>query len=319
MAESPFYTILSFCGGGIRGLLSVKILERLAAHHSQVASGASMLAGTSTGATITGLLAATPLTPSELVASFIEREAPFLACQNHDPNSPAYDTSTAGATWRDFFGDRTLSGLSQHVLLTAFSVGGPKWYPQLFNNVPQKVSRIPQFDNAGMTLVDAVASSGVMPGMLGSYKGNVDGAFVHHDPTLPAIALALNAGIDLSRIAVICIGTGFMANYIDSDTSTWGTNQWLNGDGSGDYHLPPLLVNDDRTSPFLNICLNGTSSNLMEMLGKLMLGDRYVSLNPTLERYIPENASSKKDLDELITAAESVDLKEAKELLDRCW
>jgi ABC-type sugar transport system substrate-binding protein len=50
--------------------------------------------------------------------------------------------------------------------------------------------------------------------MLSSHGEKVDGAFVNRDPTLAAIASATNEGNRLEDIVVICIGTGFMANYI---------------------------------------------------------------------------------------------------------
>jgi patatin-like phospholipase/acyl hydrolase len=55
----------------------------------------------------------------------------------------------------------------------------------------QVVTQIPQFSNTDTQIADVVVASGFMPGMLPSYLGTVDGAFVHHDPTLAAIALAL--------------------------------------------------------------------------------------------------------------------------------
>ena len=49
------YTILSFCGGGIRELASVMMLEQLYKNHPNIISGANMLAGTSTGGGIVRL------------------------------------------------------------------------------------------------------------------------------------------------------------------------------------------------------------------------------------------------------------------------
>jgi patatin-like phospholipase/acyl hydrolase len=73
-------------------------------------------------------------------------------------------------------------------------------------------------------LIDAVVSSGAMPAQMGSWKGNIDGALVNHDPSLAAIALAVNEGVDLSDITLIYFGTGLMSNWISSHTSTWGAS-----------------------------------------------------------------------------------------------
>ena len=130
-----------------------------------------------------------------------------------------------------------------------------------------------------------------MPGMMGSYNGNIDGAFVHHDPTIAAIAAALssNPSLTLNDINVICIGTGFMANWIASDTNSWGAQQWQNGDGNPNNNTPALLL-DGTVSPVLNACLNGTSTSLIPQLAGMMLPQgQYAYLNRILAYYIPEN------------------------------
>jgi hypothetical protein len=114
-----------------------------------------------------------------------------------------------------------------------------------------------------------------------------------------------------------------MENWIGSNTTLWGAQQWLNGDGTGNYQVPGLLVNEKTVGtgicPYLNISLNGTSSNLMPLLGQLMLGNRYVSLNPTLTTYIPENAHTEPEIKALLAAAGTVNLDAAKSLLNQCW
>ncbi len=313
-----FYTIVSFCGGGVRGLLSAKILETLAAQYPQILTGTSLLAGTSTGSFIVSALVADPaVTPSALVDLYRYGEAPFFGFQNVDPSLPAYSNSKLINTVTGWHQGNTLSSLSQQVLFTAFELD--HWNPILFNNVPQVVTKIPLFDNAENAIVDAVVASGAMPGMLPTYGSYVDGAFVHHDPTIAAIALALNAGVDIADIAAISIGTGYMNNYINAYNSTWGASQWLNGDPSASYDLPSLLVNENSTCPMLNLSLNGTSTYLMQQLAQMMLGERYVSLNPVLPQYIPENASSQEDLDALLAAAESLDYTSAENLLAAYW
>jgi hypothetical protein len=170
-------------------------------------------------------------------------------------------------------------------------------------------SNLPNSPNAGTTIAEAVTSSSAMPGMMASYQGNIDGAFVHHDPTIAAIAMALssNPSLTLNDINVICIGTGFMANWIASDTSQWGAQQWQNGDGNPNNNTPALLLNG-TVSPVLNACLNGTSTSLIPQLAGMMLPpDQYAYLNPTLAYYIPENDIIPADLTYLQTQAANCD------------
>ena len=288
------YRILSFCGGGIRGLLSAGILNRLAAEVPDIVDRADLLAGTSTGADIISMLLADKL-PGEIYNSYLTAAPKFFKKHRKDPTKPAYNVDALVLGQRVLHPTNpTLNQLRkqkrQKLLFTSFNVGGAgkKWEPRLFNNLSKST-------NGHTRLVDAVVSSSAMCGMFGSHLGNVDGAFVHHDPTLAAIALAVNEGVKLEDIVVLCFGTGFMANWIASDTAKWGAKQWQTGDHNPRNRLPKLLINGSR-SPILNISLNGTSTNLVPHLSSLMLPHRYAYLNPVLDRIIPENDTRKIDL-----------------------
>ena len=110
--------------------------------------------------------------------------------------------------------------------MTAFSVGSSAdqpWNTMLFSNIAGSM-----LQDAG--IADAATASSAMPGMLGSWTGKlggafVDGGFVNHDPTLAAIAAAVQSGVALESISAITIGTGYMPNWIASDTKTWGAQQ----------------------------------------------------------------------------------------------
>jgi hypothetical protein len=319
------YTIVSFCGGGIRGLMSATILQNLANHNGNILTHTNLLAGTSTGAGIVSSLIANE-SVLDIIAGF-SSERTFFASVSTNPDAPAYSNSAFIQAQSAMHGEKTLSSLlPQQVLLTGFNLGsGPgeggsptAWYPQLFTNVHS-----PLTSTASTSIVEAVVASGSMPGMMPSYLGNVDGAFVNHDPTLAAIALAVSSGIDLEDIAAICIGTGFMENWIGSDTTQWGTNQWLQGDGTKNYQLPPLLTNETGVCPILNLCLNGTSTNLIPLLCQMLLPGRYVNLNPVLDQYVSETTTDQTQLGYLVSQAEALLFSDtwtqAIQLLDTYW
>jgi predicted acylesterase/phospholipase RssA len=225
------FTIVSFVGGGIRGLLSATILQRLYDHKPNILTDTDLLAGCSTGSVIVSEITG-GVTPEELIALFTGGEVTFYDRQNHDPRKPAYPIDEVIASQVALHGDAKLSDLAQKVLQLSFNVGGIEevdgimvpipWQPILYNNVTS--------ENADTLVAKAVASSGAMPGQLGSVDGNVDGAFVNHDPTIPAIALAVSQGHRLEDIVVICIGTGLMYDWVASDTHRWGARQWMHGD-----------------------------------------------------------------------------------------
>ncbi len=317
------YRILSFCGGGIRGILSSGLLNQLYQSNKDFVDQADLLAGTSTGADIVSMIVA-GLKPDEIYSIYVNR-AP-LAFQNPQSanDAPAYDSAASIRKPDQLLPiDPMLSALPRSVLMTAFNVGskGQNWTPLLLNNLPGSTT-------ADTLLSDAAMSSSAMPGMYGSHNGNIDGAFVNHDPTLAAIALAVSNGVDLNDIAVICFGTGFMGNWIASDTSQWGALQWQQGDGNENSQTPKLLING-TISPILNACLNGTSTNLIPQRCGLLLGGtqanplvqppRYAYLNPPLNRIIPENDTDPADLKYMEGLVTTTDISHAQEVIANYW
>lgn len=311
------FTIISFCGGGIRGLLSARILERLAKLQPNILGSTTLFAGTSTGSGIINLLLAGK-SPEEICQFYLGSEREFFMKPRspitHD--EPKYDIAEVAASVFRQHGDKKLSDFKQRVLFTAFSVGqvgkpGVPWEPRLYNNLPR--SGTPE-----VSIVDAVTQSSAMPGMLGSWKGCVDGAFVNHDPSLAAISLAVENGATLDNIALINIGTGLMQDWISDDTNEWGAAQWINGgpNQNAGNQTPPFFVNWNKPTPALDMALCGTSCNLTPMLvGKLLGSERCVNLNPKLDWYIPENSTSEKDMAELQGKAMECDLTQAKQVL----
>ena len=318
------YNIVSFCGGGIRGLMSAEILNQLWAAYPNILTKTDLFAGTSTGSGIISLLLSEKYaTPPDVISYFQNQEVSFFSnprykgAQLPSPE-PWYAVSGVYAGQVAIHGPtKTLNGFTdQSLLFTSFNVqnsGSLGWTPLLYNNLSKST-------NGDTAIADAVTSSSAMPGMLGSWKGNVDGAFVNHDPTIAAIALAMNEGIAIEDMVVICIGTGFMPNYLVSDTSSWGAAQWQNGLPGNPDHISSLLVGG-TVSPILSISLNGTSSSLMPTLVGMMLPGRYVNINPVLNTFIAENDTIPADLATLIAAgqADSPQVEQAKQLLQQYW
>lgn len=315
------FTIISMCGGGMRGLMSARILERLMQVQPTLLTSTKLFAGTSTGSGIIGMLLAN-MSPAAICAYFLKQEADFFnAPVSTESNQPRYDVAKVALGVEMMHGNKTLGDYKQHVLLTAFYVGGTPvdgaqlaWGPRLYTNLPRS-------GTPTVTVVDAVTQSSTMPGMMGSWKHCVDGAFVNHDPSLAAIALAIENGASLDDIALINIGTGLMPNWITDDTNKWGAAQWLNGvpDQKLRDHTPPFFLNWSSPTPALDMALSGPSTNLTPLLAHKLLGkERYVDLNPLLDWYIPENSTSKKDLDELQAKARLLDLKDAETVM-RNW
>ena len=332
-SNQPVFTILSFVGGGIRGLLSATILQRLADKHDHVLENTLMLAGCSTGAIITSELLAGK-TPGDLIGLFTSPtgEIKFYNNMNDRPDKPAYPIADVIASQAALHGDSPVSKAPRSVLLVSFNVGGletredgrvvPKpWDTLMFTNMlGTEQDRIDGLEgNADTPIAIAASSSGAMPGQLGSVLGNVDGAFFNHDPTLAAICLAVRNGVPLEKIVAITIGTGLMPDWVASDTAQWGAKQWMDGDGNPFDNTPPFLMNQARSSPVLDMCLSGTSAETMPRLAKMLLGDRYVNINPRLPCFIPENSTNAQAIELLQRHGNEVNIDEAVALIGKYW
>lgn len=318
------FTIVSMCGGGMRGLLSARLLERLAAIQPNILRGTTLFAGTSTGSTIINYLLA-GWSPEQISENYLTNGRGYFEkpVNPKNPTEPRYDIAKIAAGIAAIHGDKTLSDFQQKVLFTAFYVGGTTdvvapggkpyipWAPRLYTNLSRS-------GTPSEKVVDAVTASSAMPGMMGSWQRCVDGAFVNHDPSLAAIAAAVENGAALEDIAVINLGTGLMPDWISDDTSKWGAEQWINGgarENAGN-QTPPFFLNWPIATPALDMALCGTSANLTPLLVQKLLGsERYVNLNPQLGWYIPEDSTSDKDMAELQGKAMECDLTQAKVVL----
>jgi predicted acylesterase/phospholipase RssA len=333
------YKILSFCGGGIRGLFSAILLKRVQAEVPDLIAQANMVAGTSTGANICAYLLA-GLDPERIVLNYYE-SVPFWADQRTIATEPAYQHGPVVKSFEKHFekaygkSNPSLLDLARlqgkDTVITAFDVGGQgvPWSPVLFSNLGQVDYEGVATNNGGTGIVDATVASGSMPGMFGTYENMIDGAFVNHDPTLAAISLAIQNGHDPSDIVVMCFGTGFMANWIGSEgNARWGAQQWEQGVKAPGNRLPSLLINGSTpASPVLNAILNGTSTNLMPDMARMMLppspdvkSARYAYLNANFgDTIIPENGWHLKQLEFLETAAKDVDIRAAVSMAEDYW
>ena len=323
MAEPGKFTILAFVGGGIRGLMSVTILQKLYKRFPHMLDNTDLIAGCSTGSIITSELVAGK-TPTNLIDFFTKDKGGEIGFYNNmssDPHKPAYQILDAYGSQFALHGDKKVSALDRKVLFVSFNVGGltlqngvqtpTPWKPLWYTNMLPGLGDV--------TIAKAATSSGAMPAQLGSYQGNVDGAFFNHDPTVAAISLAVKAGYALEDITAITIGTGYMPDWIASDTTDWGADQWMNGVANPFNNTPPFLMNQSRPGPVLDMCLNGTSTELMPQLASYLLGDRYVNINPTLPCFIPENTTYPQAIQLLTDKGNAADTARAEALLDAYW
>jgi patatin-like phospholipase/acyl hydrolase len=307
--------ILTFDGGGIRGILTAQLLLRLEEAVPGFLARAEFLAGTSTGS-IVALSLACGLEPSAIVQLFRElgpkvfTKRDFLDGITHADElfRADFDGDPLREAMVSVWGEeKTLGDLDKKVLIPSFDLDNQDaesrakatrvykdrfWKPKYMHN----------FDSVGndrdIKVVDAAMRSSSAPTYFPSYQGYVDGGIVDNNPSMSALAKAIKASGLVSSHALMSVGTGFNPRYIEGDDLDWGFKQWLT---------------DKR---LLNVLFDG-------MLGvphyqcKQVLNGRYLRLDKTLKEVI--DLADVDKMDDLVEVANGMDITKAVLWLEEIW
>jgi patatin-like phospholipase/acyl hydrolase len=298
----PAYHILSLDGGGIRGIFSARVLERLELAVPGFLGQLDLLTGTSTGGIIALGLAA-GMTPAQLVRLYRD-EGPQIFDDSWLDNlrdlgnlsGAKYDNANLKEILTREFAARavsTLDDLARRVLVPTFDLDDGQdprrkldkprsWKPKFFHNYPG-----PDSDGAEL-IVDVAMRTTAAPTYFPTYGRFIDGGVVANDPSVSALAQALNdqtGGQDLRSVRLLSIGTGINPTYIAGADHDWGYTQWA--------------------KPIIGLMMEGVMGVAAYECAQL-LGDRYHRVNCVLDQPIPLDAYSK--VDSLIGYADALDL-----------
>lgn len=232
------YRILSFDGGGIRGLVTLAILKRLEATVPNLIANVDLLAGTSTGGIIAlGLAAGKSV--DELTALYVDNGKDIFDDSWFDNirdlgglTGADYDQSNLEKILRRIFGPLRLQDLSKRVVIPAFDLdNGAKpeskrtWDPKFFHNFPGNDT------DGNESVVDVALDTSAAPTYFPSHAGFIDGGVVANNPSMAAVAQTQDdrnegANPKLGELVVLSIGTGRNLSYIKGQTLDWGLAQW---------------------------------------------------------------------------------------------
>lgn len=304
------YRILSFDGGGVRGWLAARLMDRLAESRPGWWRRADLIAGTSTGALL-GLGLATGRTPRELMDLY-ERRAPDIFRDTWLDNlrdlgrtvGAQYDDRGLRRVLRDVFGDLRLRDLPVRVLILAFDLDNESpdpacrsWAPKFFHNFPGP-------DSDGERLIrDVTLYSSSAPTYFPSADGYIDGGVIANNPSMAALAQTQDRRIEgprppMSSIVLLSIGTGHPLLRIEKGRHDWGLAQW--------------------SRPLLDILMEG-GMGVPDYQCRQLLGERYHRLDPVLPDSAPIRMDDVRRMPELAPIAGAVALAPTLEWLDCKW
>ena len=282
------YKILSIDGGGIRGIIPVRLLERLERHHPGIVQEFDLFAGTSSGAVLAAGFA------YGLTARFLRQmykgfgEEVFTDSIWDDIKDlkiligADYSLENFKSLMERVVGSITLGQLPKKVLITTFdlkdeTLDPPRWKPKFFHNYNSSNG------DGDQRLVDVVIRSAAAPIYFPTYQGYIDGGVAAINPSTCAMAQAYHEGF--RDVRMLSFGTGTNPHWLEEQEADWGVIQW--------------------GLKLVNIFIDGVSE-VADYQCRQILQEDYFRLQPLLPYSI--GLDEWQATDELIAIADSVDL-----------
>jgi uncharacterized protein len=307
------YRILSLDGGGICGLITAVILQRLDKELPKFLKGIDLIAGTSTGGVI-ALALAKGIPPADLVNLYKNKGPKIFPHSVIDELlgvlEAKYSNKGLKREIKKQIGDTTLGQLKKRVLIPTFQLDnqssvakqenpGPlsqprTWKPKFYHNFPGKDS------DGKVKAMDVAMRTSAAPTYFPSYQGFVDGGVVANNPSIAAIAQALDkrAGKQkLENLRVLSLGTGLSPQHISGSTNNWGLLEWAR--------------------PITNLMLSG-SMGVAEFQCHQLLGEgAFKRVDPLVDPTIDMDDVSKESIDRLYMIGHQVKLKPVVDWLEK--
>jgi hypothetical protein len=305
--------VISFDGGGVRGVIPVVVLQRLQREPSlgDVLANTDLFAGTSTGGVI-ALSLASSITLDTLLDLYRQRASRIFQKTLLDDIrdldrliGASYKRKNLIRELHDVFGDRRLDQLDKRVVVPAFHLDNASpdpaartWKPKIFHNFPG-------IDSDGGQLAHAVATyTASAPTIFPTADGYVDGGVYATNPAMCALAQTQDPRnepddrADLSEIRLLSLGTGHSLQYIDGPSHDWGYVQWI--------------------KPLISLMLDGVNG-IADYQCRQILRDRYHRFAPT---FPPEVNIAQDDVSQIpfmIEFANGLDISEVVDWLATYW
>jgi predicted acylesterase/phospholipase RssA len=305
------YRIISFDGGGVKGVFTLRLVERLFAKFPNLIKDVDLIAGTSTGGLI-ALLLARGYSPSQALELY-RHNIPIIFNTNvfrrWSPFHAKYADAGRMEVFEHYFSGVTLGDLGKYVVITSFRMDGGEefhgnetffpsggWRPALFSNLPKAQGRVLPDNDLPVSFAAMRTTSA--PTYFPPFQGYADGGLFANNPSISAVSRAYShfPGVTPDNTVVFSIGCGMSLKQIEVASREthldWGLKQ-LSG------YFVDLLMESNQLSN--------------EYTLRMLLPGRYHRLDSMLPRNV--SLDDVTAVDEIIKAADSVDLNDAEQFL----
>jgi patatin-like phospholipase/acyl hydrolase len=306
------YRILSIDGGGLRGLIAARLLDRLNADPkiSGWLNSVDLYVGTSTGG-ILALGLASGKTPEDICNLYKSKGRNIFDDSLWDnirdlgkTIGADYSNKKLKAELKKIYGDKKLKDISKKVTIHTFDLYKEEtsyeltWKPKIFHNFKGG-------DSDGDALIANVALyTSSAPTYFPSADGYIDGGVFANNPSVVALAQAISkrnqpaerASID--EVVMLSLGTGVSLTYIKGKSLDWGYAQWV--------------------KPLINVLMDGVAG-ISDYQARQLLDDRYHRLQIVFDpkETVPLDAVDK--LDRMDQIAMDFRLDKTIKWMDEVW
>ena len=305
------FRILSLDGGGIRGIITTDLLQRLSSDKSLGGwlDSVDLIAGTSTG----GLLALALAHGVDLqqIRDLYQMKGSKIFDDTWLDNlvdigqiaGAQYDNKNLERELKSIFGQTTLAQLQKKVLITAFDLDNEDpdaaertWKPKIFHNFAGSDS-----DGAEPAYKVGLYTSAA-PTYFPSVDGYVDGGVFANNPSMCALTQTQDTRVRnrpaLDDIVLLSLGTGTSLVYIPGKRLDWGFAQWA--------------------KPLVSLMLDGISG-IADYQCQKILGEKYHRLAPVFPAGVSLPLDAVKRIPDMIQFGEDTDLSVTTKWLRKYW
>ncbi|HOF20834.1 MAG TPA: patatin-like phospholipase family protein [Bacteroidales bacterium] len=305
------YRIVTIDGGGIRGIITTILLQRIVATPGleNFLETIDLLAGTSTGGLLSlGISHGISL---ERIRELYEKSGPEIFADTCLDNirdlgkllGADYSIRRLRRELNDIFGSTTLGQLKKRVLITTFDLdnedqdpAGRTWKPKLFHNFPGENS------DEDAQAADVGLYTSAAPTYFPSVDGYIDGGVYAVNPSVCALAQTQDRRYrpnpPLRNILLFSLGTGTSLQYIKGKSLDWGYLQWI--------------------KPLIDLIFDGTAG-IADYQCRQFLGPDYHRLAPVFPPGVKIPMDGVKKIPEMISFAESLDMESTLRWLKETW
>jgi patatin-like phospholipase/acyl hydrolase len=310
------YRVLAIDGGGIRGIVTTVMMQRLAATPGieGFLEKVDLIAGTSTG----GLLALGIARGKCLdeIHDFYVVDGPEIFDDSWIDDlldlgklrGADYKTAPMRRVLKRVLGENTTLGqLDKNVLITAFDLDNEHpdeskrtWKPKLFHNFK---STSGNKDDRRELAYKVGLYTAAAPTYFPSVDGYVDGGVFANNPSMCALAQTQDERYvsypkNMNDVVLLSLGTGTSLYHIKRKNLDWGYAQWI--------------------KPLISLILDGISG-IADYQCTQMLRDRYHRLAPVFPPNVSIPMDAVKKIPDMISFAESLRLQETVDWITTHW